>query len=245
MTERIQNKLKIPVTATTFHKLGLDIIKNAEGKRPEVADENALTQFIHNFFENEILNHQDLVKTLTEYFAYFLEIPEDMKNYSSLGELYEEEKNADLETLKSKYDRENYIRNTGIEKAKAFKTLNNEQVKSLEETKIANYLFMNGINYEYEKLYPFESDDLSKKSYRPDFYLTDYGIYLEHFGITKDFSVPWLSPVEKKKYLDGILWKRTFHEKNHTKLIETYSWYSSEGILLKNLSKLYLKMVLN
>ena len=238
MTERIQNKLHIPAAATTFHKLGLDIIKNADGKRLEVADENALTQFVHNFFENEIVNHPDLVKALTEYFAYFLEIPEDMENHSSLGELYEEEKNADLETLKSKYDREKYIRETEAEKAKAFKTLNNEQVKSLEETKIANFLFMNGIHYEYEKLYPFESDDPSRKAYRPDFYLSDYDIYLEHFGISKDFTVPWLSPVEEKKYLDGIQWKRTFHNEHHTKLIETYSYYSSEGILLKKLEEI-------
>ena len=238
MTERIQNKLHIPAVATTFHKLGLDIIKNADGKRPEVADENALTQFVHNFFENEIVNHPDLVKALTEYFAYFLEIPEDMENHSSLGELYEEEKNADLETLKSKYDREKYIRETGAEKAKAFKTLNNEQVKSLEETKIANFLFMNGIKYEYEKLYPFESDDPSRKSYHPDFYLSDYDIYLEHFGISKDFTVPWLSPVEGKKYLDGIYWKRSFHQEHNTKLIETYSYYSSEGILLKKLEEI-------
>ena len=238
MTERIQNRLHIPAVATTFHKLGLDIITNADGKRPEVADENALSQFVHNFFENEVVNHADLVKALTEYFAYFLEIPEEMENHRSLGELYEEEKNADLETLKSKYDRETYIRETGTEKEKAFKTLKNEQVKSLEETKIANFLFMNGVNYEYERLYPFESDAPSRKSYRPDFYLPDYDIYLEHFGISKDFTVPWLSPVEEKKYLDGIQWKRAFHEEHNTKLIETYSYYSSEGILLKKLEEI-------
>ena len=240
MTERIQNKLNIPAIATTFHKLELDIIKKADDKRPEVADEHTLTQFIHTFFENDIINRPDLVKNLTEYFAYFLEIPEKMEHYNSLGELYEEEKNADLETLKSKYDREKYIHETGTEKEQSFKTLNNERVKSLEETKIANFLFMNSINYEYEKLYPFESDDPSKKAYRPDFYLCDYDIYLEHFGISKDFTVPWLSPVEEKKYLDGIQWKRAFHKAHNTKLIETYSYYSSEGILLKKLEEILL-----
>ena len=75
MTERIQEKLKIPAEATTFHKLGLGIISNADGKRADVADENALKEFVHDFFENEVVNHADLVKALTEYFAYFLEIP--------------------------------------------------------------------------------------------------------------------------------------------------------------------------
>lgn len=238
MTERIKDKLGINAQATTFHRLGLEIIKNANGRRPEVLDENVLGDFINNFFENELLNYPELIKNLTEYFAYFLEIPENIENYSSLGELYEAEKTFDLETLKSKYDREKYVRETGAEKLKALRTLNNEQVKSVEETKIANFLFMHGIRYEYEKLYPFESDDPKRKSYRPDFYLCDYDIYLEHFGISKDFTVPWLSPVEEKKYLDGILWKRDFHKENGTKLIETYSYYSSEGILLKKLEKL-------
>lgn len=238
MTERIQKKLNIPVEATTFHKLGLDIIKKANDFRPEIADENSLAQFVHNFFENEVVNHPDLVKALTEYFAYFLEIPDDLEKHSSLGELYEEEKNADLETLKSKYDREKYIKETGIEKSKVYKTLNNEQVKSKQETQIANFLFMNGIKYEYEKPYPFKSEDPLRKAYKPDFYLTDYDIYLEHFGITKDFTVPWLSPVEEKKYLDGIHWKRAFHHEHNTKLIETYSYYSSEGILLKKLQEI-------
>ena len=240
MTERIQNKLGIKAEATTFHKLGLDIIKDANGRCPNVLDENELVQFVHNFFENELLNHPNLVKDLTEYYAYFLEIPDDMEKYSSLGELYDDEKNADLETLKSKYDRESYISDKSFENAKLLKTLNNENVKSLEETKIANYLFMNGINYEYERLYPFESDDLSKKNYRPDFYLVDYDIYLEHFGVSKEFKVPWLSPVEEKKYLDGIQWKRSFHKKNGTKLIETYSYYNSEGVLLKRLEEVLL-----
>ena len=238
MTERIQNRLGINAQATTFHKLGLEIIKNASGRRPEVLDENVLSDFIHNFFDSELLNHPDLIKNLTEYFTYFLEIPENLEDCSSLGELYEEEKTSDLETLKSKYDREKYIRERGTEKSKALRTLNNELVKSIEETKIANFLFMHGIKYEYEKLYPFESDDPKRKAYRPDFYLCDYGIYLEHFGISKDFTVPWLSPIEEKKYLDGILWKRDFHKENGTKLIETYSYYSSEGILLKKLEEL-------
>ena len=240
MTDRIQDKLGISVEATTFHKLGLDIIKNANGFRPEISDENELNQFVNNFFENNLLEYPDLIKELTDYFAYFLEIPDKLENYSSLGELYEQEKTADLETLKSKYDREKYILETSADKAKSYMTLNNENVKSLEETKIANFLFMHGINYEYEKLYPFESDDPMRKAYRPDFYLTDYDIYLEHFGVTKDFRLPWLSKVEEKKYLDGIKWKREFHNEHKTKLLETYSYYNSEGILLKKLEEILL-----
>ena len=240
MTDRIQEKLGINVKATTFHKLGLDIITNTDHRRPDVFEENELNQIVHDFFEKDLSKYPEVIKKLTEYFVYYVEIPVKIENYSSLGEFYEEEKTADLETLKSKYDREKYLQNVGFEKAKSYTTLRNEKVKSLEETKIANFLFMHGIKYEYERLYPFDSDDPLKKAYRPDFYLTDYNIYLEHFGISKNQTVPWLSPVEEKKYLDSIRWKRELHKKNKTKLIETYSFYSSEGILLPKLEKMLL-----
>ena len=238
MTDRIQGKLGIPVESTTFHKLGLDIIKNADGKRPQVLDESLFNGFIHDFFEKELVNYPDLVKNLIEYFAYYIDIPQNKEECSSLGEIYEAEKSLDLETLRSKYDQEKYIQDEKIKKAQNHKTLKNEKVKSLEEVQIANFLFLNGVNYEYEKLYPFESPDPLRKAYRPDFYLKDYDIYLEHFGITRDYTVPWLSPIEAQKYLDGIEWKREFHKQNNTRLIETYSYYNSEGVLIQKLEEL-------
>ena len=75
MTDRIQGKLGIPVKSTTFHKLGLDIIKSAVGKRPDVLDESLFNEFIHNFFEKELVNYPELVKILIEYFAYYIDIP--------------------------------------------------------------------------------------------------------------------------------------------------------------------------
>ncbi len=238
MTDRIQRKLRIPVKSTTFHKLGLDIIKNAEGKSPQVFEKSLFDEFIHDFFEKELVNYPELVKNLIEYFAYYIDIPQNMEECSSLGEMYEAEKSIDLETLRSKYDQEKYIHDEKNKKAQNRTTLKNEKVKSLEEVQIANFLFLNGVNYEYEKLYPFESQDPLRKAYRPDFYLKDYDIYLEHFGITRDYTVPWLSLVEAQKYLDGIEWKREFHKQNNTKLIETYSYYNSEGVLLQKLEEL-------
>lgn len=70
MTDRIQNKLGIKAEATTFHKLGLDIIKHSEGFRPEISDDDELSRFVHGFFENELFKYPDLIKSLTEYFAY-------------------------------------------------------------------------------------------------------------------------------------------------------------------------------
>lgn len=236
MTTRISDRLGIPVHATTFHKLGLDIISDAEGKRPDVSD--SLDEFVMEYFENSIVNDTKVIKSLIEYFAYYLDIPANLDNFDSLGEAYEYNKSADFETMRSKYDRAKYVDDEAANRREDKRTLNNERVKSLEEVSIANFLFLNGVKYEYERLYPFESDDPNYKAYRPDFYLPDYDIYIEHFGINREGKLPWLSPIEEKKYQEGIAWKREFHKQNGTTLLETYSNYSIEGCLLEKLEEI-------
>ena len=66
---------------------------------------------------------------------------------------------------------------------KEYKTLKGDIVKSGGEQRIANYLYSIGVNYEYEK--PFYRKDGGEN--KPDFYLTDYDIYIEYFGM-KDHS---------------------------------------------------------
>lgn len=235
MTERIRKKLGINIEAMTFHKLGLNIITKAWSRRPEIYEN--LEFFIQSLFEDKLLKSQDFIKALSEFFIYYLDIPYDIEDFNSLGELYEKEKESDLETLRSKYDKAKYLESVAKDKKSALYTLNDEHVKSIEETKIANFLFMNGVRYEYEKLYPYEGDDIARKAYHPDFYLLDYDIYLEHFGITEDYKCPWLNEVEEKKYIDSINWKRDFHKEHGTKLIETYSYYTKKGILLSKLKE--------
>jgi len=46
---------------------------------------------------------------------------------------------------------------------------------------------------------------------------------------------PFFSRAEKIEYLDGMRWKRNLHENNGTVLVESYSWWHSEGKLTDNL----------
>lgn len=236
MTTRIAERLNINVESKTFHKLGFDIITEHNKKRFDIAE--ILDKVTDEYFTKYIFENNSQIINMINFFSYYLNIPKDMEKYKSLGELYEEEKSIDFETLKSKYNK-NEIINEKIDTLKINKkTIQGEIVKSLEEVQIANFLFLNCINYEYENLYPYESDDPYKKNYRPDFYLPDYNIYIEHFGITKEEKTPWLSEVEQTKYLEEMKWKREFHKKNKTKLLETYSYYNKEGRLLSELQKM-------
>ncbi len=212
------------VRATTFHKLGLDIISNYRNEHPEVANEGLLENTVKEYLQKGISAFPDQVQALVEFIACYSNIPEDYNNFDSAGERFDFYKGSvDYETLRSK------VNSAGGMK----KTLAGERVRSVEELMIANYLFLNGINYEYEKLYPYASF-----AYHPDFYLTDYDIWLEHFGVDENGEAKWLNSYDSKKYSREMQSKREVHRRNGTKLLETYSYYNKQHRLLDELEKM-------
>jgi DNA helicase IV len=239
MYQRISQKLHIQVEAKTFHKLGLDIITKNRKVRPDIAE--VLDNVINSYFGENILSDKKQMQLLVTFFGFYLNIPKDLEEFENLGECHDFYRTIDFETIRGKIEGQREIDN-GINRLRANKqTIQGETVKSLEELMIANFLYLNGINYVYEDKYPFVTEDTYRKHYRPDFYLPDYNIYIEHFGITKDNRVPWLSEIEEKKYLDGIKWKRETHKKNRTTLLETYSYYNRDGVLLSRLEEILKK----
>jgi len=214
MRDRIEEKLSIKsVDAFTFHALGKMIITEVEGVKPSISplaeDEKLLKRYVDSWF-SELLEQKAYKETALEYFENYLFPEANPFDFKSEGEYFE------------------YI------KANEIRSLKGEQVKSFEECVIANWLFMMGIEYEYEPSYK-ESDTRTPefRQYRPDFYLSEYGLYLEHFGIDRDGNTaPY---VDKKTYHEGMAWKRQLHAEHGTELLETYHYEQTEGCLLSNL----------
>lgn len=204
------------VSCKTFHKIGLDILGEVG-----VSNENELKKCVVNYLRKEIHAHPDQVSAYIEFYGCYRHLPKDYSEYETDGKRLEELKATDLTTIKGQLD-----------------TLNGERVKSLEELMIANFLFMHGVNYEYESVYPGEYDHFGR-AYQPDFYLPDYDIYLEHFGVNENGRCPWIeTAIEEQKYLDGMAWKREVHAKNGTRLIESYSYWNKDHDLLNKVGVL-------
>lgn len=205
------NKLKVK----TFHSLGLEVIADVENKKLSVSklatDEKLkLPNAIQDYIKKRSKD-QDFLQKLTNYFAYHKTPFVSEFEFSSKGEYI------------------NFLRNNQI------RSLKGDLVKSLEECQIANFLFMNGLDYVYEADYEIPTASRNRRQYRPDFYLPKYGIYIEHFGVDKDNNpAPFL---DKREYLEGMDWKQKIHKENGTKLIKTYSWQKHEGILIESLEK--------
>ena len=107
------------------------------------------------------------------------------------------------------------------------RTLSGDLVKSFEELEIANFLTLNGVSFQYEKPYPVETATPWHRQYRPDFYLPDYDIFIEHLALDRHGRPPkgWTG------YAEGVGWKRDIHKRYGTRLIETYSWQQRAGVL--------------
>lgn len=209
MEERIREKLGInTLTVKTFHALGKQIITNVEGAVPAInkmAEDGALrAKFVDDQIKQFLLDDRYKSRLVT-YFIRFTYPYKSKFGFKTLGAY-------------NQYILENEMR-----------TLQGELVKSYEECEIANYLYRQGVVYRYEANYEVNTSGPDYKAYQPDFYLPEYGIYIEHFGVNERNETPPF--MDREAYLEGMVWKRALHETHQTKLIETYSYQKHQGVL--------------
>ena len=216
MRERINRETGVEIEASTFHKLGINIINSVSGKMPKITSIQ-LSRFVRE------------------------QLAENMKNSKYLALL------CRYFLANSKYDASEFDFKTKTEYEEYLKTnppvtLKGDRVKSYGEMDIANFLFQNGIAYEYEKEYEYDTRTEDRAQYYPDFYLTDYGYYIEYFGINEKGEVPaYFSARDGKtpseEYRESMEWKRKLHKERKTVMIECYSYERSKGDLLVLLEK--------
>ena len=219
------------VAARTFHSLGLRVL----GDGVAVAQENALLNHVTSYLSGELASHSNQASAFLEFFGMWNLVPKESPDSQEAEARMSLLKAQDMRTLKGL-----------VEDAKlqgAMDTMQGERVKSVEELMIANFLFLNGVAYEYERPYdrviPDELREEGRRAYQPDFYLPEYDIWLEHFGIDEHGRVPWMkTPIEERAYIDGMNWKRKVHAACGSTLIESYSYWNKDQDLLNRVEAL-------
>ncbi len=208
------------LTVKTFHALGLNILSDSKGVKLTVEDQ--FKSYIKKYFDSVIVNDLQMAQVLFEFLTLYLYTNTiDDKVYEDEGAKFEDLKNLNYKTLKDRL--------ASLSDEQSFETIQKEHVKSYQELVIANWLYINGINYQYEKAYEIDTSTIDKRQYTPDFYLPDYKIYIEHYGIDEFGHASQYSEAEQKKYLDGMVWKRNIHKEYNTNCIETYSYNFTQG----------------
>lgn len=227
LNDRIQT-ISSGIKVKTFHSLGLEILNTIAGEKQTVEDQ--LPVYVNQFLE-QLSEYPDAASNVLYFFSYYLSSYEqNRKQYASEGERLADIKTCDYTTLKDRLI-------SAKENKERHETIKHEFVKSYEELAIANFLYINGIHYEYERAYEHQTSTDKKRQYTPDFYLTDYGFYLEHYGIDRNGRAPQYEQEAEQEYLDGIRWKRMIHENYQTKCLETYSFEFKEGTVFNNLTQ--------
>ena len=212
--KRLGRNLGKDIDVRTFHSLGMAIIGEAEDRKPSLAkcaeDNQALLDLLKKFI-GELLQDGERAEYLRSWFQSQHAPYRSTHEFSNWGEYWD-------------YIRQNDIR-----------SLNGETVKSYEECEIANFLYLNGVPYAYEAPYEHDTATSRHRQYKPDFFLPEAEIYIEHFGLNKAGNpAPF---VNKDKYLEGMAWKRQLHKDRGTTLIETFSHEHASGTLVPNLER--------
>ena len=217
LAQRVEQRLGAMVAGTmslqTFHSLGLSIIGEAEGRRPSLAkaaeDDRALLDLLKGIIA-KLQGHPQHGRALILWLAYGATPYRSEHEFRSQGEYWD------------------YIRNQEI------RSLQGEPVRSFEECVIANFLYLNGVRYEYERPYEHDTATARKAQYKPDFYLPDAGIYIEHFALSENGDTPPF--IDRARYTEKRKWKLELHAKHGTTLIETFSHEQTAGQLTERLS---------
>lgn len=216
MSQRINQETGCNINAYTFHKLGLNIITKVNGIVPKITQLS-----LRKFVKDQILinmQSDSYLNLLCSYLVYNRVVSKSEFEFKTQSE-YEEYLRLNPPT-----------------------TINNETVKSYGEMDIANFLTQNGIQYIYEHPYKVDTRTSEYGQYNPDFYLPEYDIYIEYFGINKNGEVPSYfkganGMTATQIYQASMKWKRKTHNTNDTVLVECYAYEKFEGVLLEKLKE--------
>ena len=231
---RINGNLGIPCPISTFHSVGYTILRQGEAERKKIVEGGYMYTVINNYLKSSVLRNPEVVDKLILFFGSYFTAPYEGEK---INEYFQFVAKADCSTLKSNL--REYVQRIVDRKTLKTQTLNNEVLRSMEEVRIANFLYMYQIEYEYEPIYQYPILD-ANKPYTPDFRIRQGNkiSYIEHFGITEDHKSDRYTQEELEKYISRINDKKELHRKHKTDLIYTYSQYADGRDYLLHLREL-------
>jgi len=195
----------------TFHALGREILKKA-----------GIPTYLSDFADDPI----KLKMWVSEWLVNYIQSsPKCLNRFIELA--YQPINPFDFST-KEEYDA--YVRDN------EYRTLQGERVKGFQELCVANWFFMNGIEYEYEAPYVTKVRIQVGFDYRPDFHIKGTNIYLEHFGVDRNGKTR--PDIDASKYNLEMDSKRKLHRECRTTLLETFHYDWIEDKLEDRLERL-------
>jgi len=185
------------IRAVTFHAFGLDVIAEATGIKPVVAQwviDGREVEFLLAIIEQLRRRDDAFGQRWNEFRSLFADdLPPFEREFAAL----------DARTLG--------------QGPRRFPTVKGDYVRSRGEQRVADWLYYNGIRYEYERPYEHPTATADRAQYKPDFYLPDIPAYLEHWALDRSGR----PPASFIGYTEDMAWKKDLHRRHGTILLET------------------------
>ena len=233
LKEKINKDLNLDCPIATFHSTGNAILRKQNPEKLNIVESSQLYKVIQNYFKTSILKNEGLINNLIMFFASYFDAPYEGKE---INEFFNKVAKSNFVTMRS--DLEEFKREIVDIRTKKSVTIQSEIMRSQQEVEIANFLYLNSIEYEYEPIYKYDIQ-FSRKPYTPDFIIKqgDKIAYIEHFGITQDGKNKMYSDDQLEHYKKAIKDKIALHKQHGTTLIYTFSQYLDNRTLLEHLKE--------
>lgn len=233
LREKINRDLNIPCPIATFHSTGNAILHKNSPEKLNIVEGSKLYYCVQGYFRGTILKNPGVVNSLILFFASYFDAPYEGDD---INHFFNHMANANYVTMRSELDE---FRAEVIDRKSRQKvTIQNEIVRSIQEVEIANFLYLNGIDYTYEPIYPYDIL-MAAKPYTPDFLIAqgNHVAYIEHFGITEDGENFLYDEEELAAYKKAVNDKICLHKKHQTELIYTFSSYRDKRSISEHLEE--------
>ena len=221
LRDKLNKDLKIECPISTFHSAGNAILRKHTAEKLNIVDSSKLYFVIQDYFKNSILKNESLVNNLIMFFASYFDAPYEG---ADLNAFFNQLAKSNFATMRSDFDE--FKQQVVDSRSKKMVTIQSEVMRSHQEVEIANFLYLNNIDYEYEPMYKYDII-LSRKPYTPDFIIRqgEKVAYIEHFGITQSGKNNRYSDDQLEAYKKAINDKISLHKQHGTTLIYTFSQY--------------------
>jgi len=185
-------------TVSTIHALGYGVHGMAGGSKPPLSpliDDRSLERFIARTLRG--LLEQDKYRKDVFFWIWAKRVTAEMLSGANTPhERLQMERSYDLRTL------------TGV------------RVRSQAEVKLADWMTLHGISWEYERPYSHRHNNPTKKAYQPDFYLPEANAWVELWALNRDGRcAPNIDAIKYRLEMD---WKREQHKMHGTLLVEVW-----------------------
>lgn len=233
LCDKVNRDLNIACPIATFHSTGNAILRKQNPEQLNIVDASRLYYVLQDYFRTAVLKNESLVNNLILFFASYFDAPYEGND---LNTFFNKIAKSNFSTIRS--DLDEFKCQVLDSRTKKTVTIQNEVLRSQQEVEIANFLYLNQIDYEYEPLYRYNIL-FAKKPYTPDFLIRqgEKSAYIEHFGITQDGKNDQFSDDQLAAYKKAINDKVQLHRQHGTDLIYTFSKYNDRRPLLEHLKE--------